>query len=266
MSAHSLEFSEIQTIFTPNDTVDFIADLHLQSTDLPTYQAFERYLQTTPASTLFILGDLFEVWVGDDVLELEPDCFEALACKQLRLAAASKKIYFMHGNRDFLIGQGFADWTGIELLQDPTVVTLGAQKVLLSHGDALCLADEEYQKFRLVSRNSAWQQQLLQQPIAVRRQIAQGARKESESRKSAGADVYADLDTAATIDWLKQTNTRTLLHGHTHKPAEHDLGGGFKRIVMSDWDLLAHPARAEIMRYANNHLQRIRLEAIETGV
>ena len=255
-TASGLPQTSIHSRYGAEQMVDFIADLHLQSSDEATYTAFVQYLKDTPAQTVFILGDLFEVWVGDDVLQLEPESFEAKACAQLRAAAQTRKLYFMHGNRDFLIGQGFTASTGIEVLPDPTCIALGEQLVLLSHGDALCLDDVDYQKFRLMSRNPAWQQQLLQQPLAVRRHIAQGARKESESRKDGGFEGYADLDAAASLAWLTQAKAQVLLHGHTHRPAEHALGADQSRIVMSDWDLQASPPRAEVMRWTNGALHR----------
>lgn len=256
LSTSGLPPLAIHSRYAAGHVVDFIADLHLQPSDEATYAAFVQYLQTTPAQTVFILGDLFEVWVGDDVLQCEPESFEAKACAQLRAGAQTRTLYFMHGNRDFLIGQGFTAFTGIDVLPDPTCIALGEQLVLLSHGDALCLDDVDYQKFRAMSRNPAWQQQMLQQPLAVRRHIAQGARKESESRKDGGFDGYADLDTAASLHWLAQANAQVLLHGHTHRPAEHVLGAGLTRIVMSDWDLQAHPPRAEVMRWSNGVLHR----------
>ncbi len=236
-------------------TVDFISDLHLQAAEPATVAAWRHYLHTTTADALFILGDLFEVWVGDDALT-EPDSFEAEGCAPLRAVAQRMPVYFMHGNRDFLAGPAFLARCGITGLADPTVLVFGNQRLVLSHGDLLCLDDMDYQRFRVEARSSAWQQRFLAQSLAQRRQQARGIRQESEARKQSGAS-YADVDGPAAIAWLQAAQASTLIHGHTHRPADHHLSPDLQRVVLSDWDAAAHPPRAEVLRMTTAGLERI---------
>ena len=235
-------------------TVDVISDLHLQPSEPATVEAWARYLRTSTADAIFILGDLFEVWVGDDALD-EPGSFEAQCAEILHQAAQQRPLFFMVGNRDFLAGEGFAQRTGMTLLSDPTVLVWGTRRILLSHGDALCLDDVEYQKFRALSRNPSWQQQLLAQPLAVRRAIGKNARSESESRKQSGAP-YADADAAMTAQWMDAAQAQWLVHGHTHQPADHPLAGHRWRIVLSDWHIDAHTHRAEVLTLSQEAWER----------
>jgi UDP-2,3-diacylglucosamine hydrolase len=238
-------------------TVEFISDLHLQASEPATVAAWEHYLSNTQADALFILGDLFEVWVGDDALE-EPGGFEAQACTALRAAAQRMAVFFMHGNRDFLAGDAFLQHCGITGLHDPTVLAFAGQRHVLSHGDLLCLDDVDYQRFRVLARSSAWQQQFLSQPLATRRAQARGIRQESEARKQSGAP-YADVDHPAAIAWLQAAGANTLIHGHTHRPANHALAPGLQRVVLSDWDAAALPPRLETLRLSTRGLERIAL-------
>jgi len=156
-------------------TVDFVSDMHLQASERATVQGFLRYLLATPADAVFLLGDVFEVWVGDDAIDV-PGSFESACCEGFNDVAQRKALYFMHGNRDFLTGAHFDTSAGTTTLADPTVLVLGGQRLLLSHGDALCLDDTDYQQFRRMARSAAWQQQFLAQPLAKRRRQAQGIR------------------------------------------------------------------------------------------
>ena len=239
-------------------TVDFISDLHLQSSEPATVTAWQHYLHSTPADALFILGDLFEVWVGDDAMA-EPGSFEAQGCAALQAAAQRLPVYFMHGNRDFLAGPAFLTHCGITGLADPTVLVFGGQRTVLSHGDLLCLDDGDYQRFRVQARSAAWQQEFLSKPLAERRTLARGIRQESESRKQSGAP-YADVDGPAAIAWLRAANAPTLIHGHTHRPANHALAPGLQRVVLSDWDAAAQPPRAEVLRMTAAGLERIQVD------
>lgn len=239
-------------------TVDFISDLHLQTSEPATVAAFRHYLQTTSADALFILGDLFEVWVGDDAID-EPGSFEAEGCAALFAASQRLPLYFMHGNRDFLAGPAFLQRTGMTGLADPTVLVFDGQRIVLSHGDLLCLDDVDYQRFRVQARSSAWQQAFLSQPLAMRRAQARGIRQESENKKQSGA-AYADLDAPATLAWLQAAQAATLVHGHTHRPAEHALAPGLTRVVLSDWDAAALPPRLETLRLSDAGLERIALD------
>ena len=239
-------------------TVDFLADLHLEPGQPSTVQTLRQYLHSTPADAVFLLGDLFEVWVGDDAID-EPGSFEGTCCALLAQAAHARPLYFMHGNRDFLVGEGFTRHTGIPVLADPTVLTFAGRRWLLSHGDALCLNDVEYQRFRILARNPQWQAQLLARPLHERRAQGRSARSESEARKQAGAAVYADVDSPAAIEWLRAAGAQALIHGHTHLPADHVLAPGLARHVLTDWDLDAHPPRAGVLRLTAEGLQRLPL-------
>ena len=214
-------------------------------------------MDTTPADAVFILGDLFEVWVGDDAA-LEAASFEARCAAVLRRTAQSKPVYFMHGNRDFLVGPAFLAQCQMTSLDDPTVLVFAGQRWLLSHGDALCLDDVDYLQFRAQVRSPAWQQSFLAQALEQRRAVARHIRTQSESRKHAGA-TYADVDSGAACQWLRAAQAQTLIHGHTHRPSVHDLGQGQQRVVLSDWDLAAVPPRADVLRLDANGLQRIAL-------
>ena len=236
-------------------TVDLLSDLHLQASEPVTFDAWRGYLETTPADALFILGDLFEVWVGDDAASLPG--FEAQCAELLRAASLRRPIFFMHGNRDFLVGPDLAERCGFTLLEDPTVLVLHGKRWLLSHGDALCLEDTDYLKFRAQVRTPAWQQVFLAQPLEMRRTLARSMRTQSEARKSTPGMVWADVDADAARDWLERANAHTLVHGHTHRPAEHALGDGLRRIVLSDWDAAAHPPRAQVLCISASEARRV---------
>ena len=238
-------------------TVDLISDLHLQPGDAATLDAWRGYLETTPADALFILGDLFEVWVGDDAA-METG-FEAQCADLLRDASARRPVYLMHGNRDFLIGDGLAAQCGLTLLADPTVLVLHGERWLLSHGDLLCLEDTEYLQFRAEVRTPQWQGAFLARPLRERRALARQMRTQSEARKADPRMVWADVDAEAARGWLRSANARTLIHGHTHRPATHDLGDGLQRIVLSDWDAAAHPPRAQALCLSAAGAQRVDL-------
>ncbi len=238
-------------------SIDFISDLHLQVGQPATFDAWRDYMHSTPANAVFILGDLFDVWVGDDFVEsrragqgVAPDeaaDFEARCAQVLQHAAKRCDIFFMHGNRDFLVGQGFAKYCGLTLLDDPTVLGFGGQRWLASHGDALCLDDSDYMQFRAKVRNGNWQHDFLAKPLAERRAIAAELRRQSEARKQ-GSIVYTDIDENAACAWLNQAQAKALVHGHTHQPADHSLGDDLQRHVLSDWDATASPARLQVLR------------------
>jgi UDP-2,3-diacylglucosamine hydrolase len=198
------------------DTVDFISDLHLTTDEPLTLAVWQHYLETTPADAVFILGDLFEVWVGDDVVsqDFSQEASVENRCVQTMAAATSRlKLFFMHGNRDFLVGQRLMDLCHATLLEDPTVLQFASQRFLLSHGDALCLADTEYLQFRQQVRSSAWQTQFLAKPLAERQSIARGLRSQSEARKQSN-QTFTDVDTDAAKQWLEAAGASTLIHGH----------------------------------------------------
>jgi len=238
-------------------TVDLISDLHLQPGDRATIEAWRGLLETSPADAIFILGDLFEVWVGDDAAALPG--FEAECADVLRAASARRPLFFMHGNRDFMLGADFAARSGMTLISDPSILVLHGERWLLSHGDLLCLEDTEYLRMRAVVRTPAWQQATLARPLEERRALARSLRAQSEGRKEDPGMVWADVDRDAARDWLRQADASTLVHGHTHKPAVHDLGDGLRRIVLSDWDAEARPARAQVLCLSSTGAKRVDL-------
>lgn len=229
--------------------LDVISDLHLQVTEPATLAAWQRYMASTPADAVFILGDLFEVWVGDDVLDADTadgPSFERTCADVIAATARTRPVYFMQGNRDFLVGPALACHTQMQLLADPTVLAWVGQRWLLSHGDALCLDDTAYLAFRAQVRQPAWQQAFLAKPLTERRAIARAMRE--HSAQSQASQPYADVHPQAVDAWLDATHTTTLLHGHTHRPATHALAHGRQRVVLSDWDAAATPPRAEVLR------------------
>ena len=233
-------------------SVDIISDLHLQASEASTFDVWQRYMATTTADAVLILGDLFEVWVGDDAVNDSPFL---QSCAQV-LNGAAQRLYLgvMHGNRDFLIGESFIQACRAHFLADPTVLRFGHQSWLLSHGDALCLADVAYQNFRSQVRSPQWRSEFLKQTLSERQALARDIRNQSEARKRLGtAEVYADADSALCQEWLTQAEAQTLIHGHTHQPADHVLspnnaGAPRARTVLSDWDAAAQPARAQVLR------------------
>ena len=246
-------------------TVDFISDLHLQAREPATFMAWQRYMLETPADAVFILGDLFEAWIGDDVIETPAGSnsgFESACAEVLRQTSSRAAVFFMHGNRDFLVGERLMRYCGVTLLADPTVLVFPGldpennQRWLLSHGDALCIDDLDYMQFRRQVRSTQWQRAFLSKPLAERQSIARQLRQQSETIKQAAQD-YADVDTSLARQWLEAAGAHQLIHGHTHKPAVHDLGGGNHRHVLSDWDAAATPPRAEVLRLTRDGLQRI---------
>ncbi|HET8746167.1 MAG TPA: UDP-2,3-diacylglucosamine diphosphatase [Ramlibacter sp.] len=237
--------------------MECISDLHLQPAHPATFEAWRRYMADSPADALFLLGDLFEAWVGDDVIAAGG--FEAECAEVLRATAQRVPVFFMVGNRDFLVGERLAQATGMTLLSDPAVLCFGERRWLLSHGDALCIGDTEYQAFRAQVRGAEWQQGFLAQPLSVRQAVARGLREESEALKQTDR-IYSDVDTATAVQWLQAADAEVLVHGHTHKPAEHALDARHRRIVLTDWDAEAVPPRLEALRIAREGtVQRIGL-------
>lgn len=233
--------------------MDFISDLHLQEAEPATFEAWRRFMATTTADAVVVLGDLFEVWVGDDLIG--QSAFEDACVAVLRTSAERRPVYFMHGNRDFLAGPACMAATGMQFLHDPTVLEAFGQRWLLSHGDALCLDDTDYMAFRAEVRGQSWQSAFLARPLAQRQAMARQLRDASEARKRSGV-AYADVDPGAARDWLAAAGAQTLVHGHTHQPGLHALGGGLSRVVLSDWDARAAPPHLEILRLSAQGLER----------
>lgn len=201
-------------------------------------------MRETRADAVFILGDLFEAWVGDDAAS---EGFESQCAAAMRHTAARIPVFFMRGNRDFLVGPAFMAQCNCALLGDPAVLEFAGQRWLLSHGDELCLADTDYLKFRALVRSASWQQDFLAKPLAERKAVARDLRERSEAKKRLST-TYADVDAGAALAWLREAGARHMIHGHTHRPASHVLGPDLHRIVLSDWDIAAQPPRAEVLR------------------
>jgi len=215
----------------------FISDLHLDDARPQITDLFVRFLadEARGANALYILGDLFESWIGDDDDAPLPTRV-AQALRALRDNGVP--IWFMHGNRDFLLGTDYAARAGITLLSDPTVLDLHGERTLLMHGDTLFTDDFEYQKFRTLVRNPAWQQQFLAKPLAERRAFAAQARGESRKQTAMKAAEIMDVNQEAVESVMLAHGVRRLIHGHTHRPATHrfDLDGkAAERIVLGDW-------------------------------
>jgi len=215
-----------------------ISDLHLDESRPAISRAFfdflDREVNTTEA--LYILGDFFEVWLGDD----EDSELAITLQKTLKtFSDGGCALYFMHGNRDFLVGEGFAQATGAQLIPDPTVIDLYGEAVLLMHGDSLCTNDHDYMAFREQARSAQWQQAVLAQPLAERRLLAAGIRHQSQSMNSLKAEDIMDVTSAEVDRVMTEHRVQTLIHGHTHRPATHTLersGQEAQRIVLGDWD------------------------------
>ncbi len=217
----------------------FISDLHLDPERPAITELFGRFLDTEAraADALYILGDLFEAWVGDD------DPSEAggfVAARLHALAASGVPVFFIRGNRDFLLGADYARRCGMRLLPDPAVVMLYGQPALLLHGDLLCTDDHAYQQFRAQTRDPRWRAQFLAQALQARLAFAAQARAASKARygelvASGMGETIGDVSAVTVQAWFARYGIARMIHGHTHRPAIHDEGGGNTRIVLGDW-------------------------------
>jgi UDP-2,3-diacylglucosamine hydrolase len=215
----------------------FASDLHLDSESPWAIDAFLKFLagEARGADALYLLGDLFEVWVGDD----DDNADNARACAGLAtLAASGVAIYALHGNRDFLLGRPFEQRTGVKLLPDPVMVDLYGVPTLLSHGDVFCTEDPAYQQLRSVVRRPNWQRRFLALPLAARRELASAARAGSRAHTERTIPAIMDVNPDAVTRALRATGARRLIHGHTHRPATHVLdvdGARAERVVLAPW-------------------------------
>lgn len=221
----------------------FISDLHLDSSRPAVVQAFCHFLdQHHDCEALFILGDLVEAWLGDD-----DDSDIAIELRRLlkTYSAAGPKLFLMHGNRDFLIGQTFCDAVGATLLPDPTVIDLYGQTTLLMHGDSLCTADTDYQAFRKTARDPKWQTEMLSHSLLERREFAANLRAMSKEGNSNKAEDIMDVTAEEVQRCMALHQSRQLIHGHTHRPAQHEEAEGV-RWVLGDWEQKGWAIRADI--------------------
>ena len=215
----------------------FASDLHLDSEAPWAIDAFIAFLQgpARGAEALYLLGDLFEVWVGDD--DDNPD--NARTCGALRaLTDSGVATYAIHGNRDFLLGERFVARTGVKLLPDPVLVDLYGVPTLLSHGDAFCTEDTSYQQLRSIVRQAAWQQRFLSLPLDTRRLLASAARAGSKAHTERTIPTIMDVNPDAVTRAFRATGARRLIHGHTHRPAIHPAvidGVDTERVVLAPW-------------------------------
>ncbi|TZF87152.1 UDP-2,3-diacylglucosamine diphosphatase [Cognatilysobacter lacus] len=223
-------------------TTLLISDLHLDAERPQATTLFLRFLrdEARGADALYILGDLFEAWVGDD----DPSEVGGAVARGVRdLVGSGTPVFFMHGNRDFLLGPAYAARAGMQLLDDPTVVTLGDRRVLLLHGDLLCTADTDYMAFRAQTRKSTWQAQFLSQPLAARVAFAARAREQSRAAQAALKDAgtmetVTDVAPATVAEYFARYDVDLMIHGHTHRPAIHRIdanGRECRRVVLGDW-------------------------------
>ena len=233
-------------------TTLFISDLHLDAERPAVTELFGAFMQkeATRADALYILGDLFEAWVGDD----DPSETGAYVAARIReVADAGVPVCFIRGNRDFLLGDAYAHRAGMRILPDPAVVMLYGTPTLLLHGDLLCSDDTAYQQFRAQTRDPHWQAQFLAQPLAARLAFAEQARAASKARygellASGQSETITDVTPATVQAWFARFGVTRMIHGHTHRPAIHDEGHGCSRIVLGDWY-----AQGSVLRVDANH-------------
>ena len=247
----------IHTLVAPErwQQVELLSDLHLGPDTPGTLARLEQHLAQTPADAVLLLGDIFEVWVGDDARH-EP--FEAGVVRMLHAASQRLNLFFMHGNRDFLVGADMLAACGMTALPDPTVLAAFGQRWLLVHGDAQCLDDTAYQAFRRQVRSPEWQAQVLAQPLEARQALGRQMRAGSKAAQAEQL-MATDLDAEACRALLRDAGAPTMIHGHTHRPAVHDLGDGLQRVVLSDWDFDTTPHRGDVIRLSAAGLQRLPL-------
>lgn len=214
----------------------FIADLHLDPSRPQAIQGLGRFLAgpAREAAALFILGDLFEAWIGDDARPADEPVAPALA----QLAHSGTAVYLMHGNRDFLIGEAFTQAAGATLLEEPALIDIDGERVLLEHGDLLCTDDHAYQAFRRQVRDPDWQAGFLALPVDARLEQARAARLQSGTDTATKAEAIMDVNPDTVEQHLTKWDAARLIHGHTHRPGRHALtvaGLPRERIVLGDW-------------------------------
>jgi UDP-2,3-diacylglucosamine hydrolase len=222
----------------------FASDLHLTAVESGAFDRWVEFCARVAADgrAFYLLGDVFEAYVGDDD---DAPLVAAVTTGLRQLADAGVELAFMHGNRDFLVGPGFADRCSARLLGDSELIALGDRRVAVLHGDTLCTDDVQYQTVRRQLRDPAWQAQFLAQPLPARRAFAVQARLKSAAHTATAAADIMDVNAGAVAAVLAQTGADWIIHGHTHRPAVHDLGAGRRRIVLGDWPRAASWLRVD---------------------
>jgi UDP-2,3-diacylglucosamine hydrolase len=210
----------------------FISDLHLHEDRPDITEAFLNFLEETASKSerLYILGDLFEVWIGDDL----QNNFIIKIRDVLKETNKSTEIFLMHGNRDFLIGDKFCKDVGAKLLEDPFIFNLNEKKIMLMHGDSLCTDDKDYQEFRNLVRNEDWQKDFLSKNLKERKEVAKSLREISSLENKTKDEAIMDVNKEEVVKIIENHSIDVLIHGHTHRPSIHDENG-VPRMVLGDW-------------------------------
>ena len=226
----------------PDTVALFVSDLHLSAQTPHTTAAFIDFLVRHAQHTrqLYLLGDIFEYWAGDDDMD---DAFNHTMINALKsVSDQGVKVYWIAGNRDFLVGEAFAEASGLTRLPDPCVVEMAGERILLTHGDACCTDDADYMQFRSQVRDAKWQQGFLAKPLAERKQMIAAMREGSRAAQREKSMAIMDVNLIAIDTLFRQHGVKRLIHGHTHRPAIHQTDAG-TRHVLPDWDLDHTPHR-----------------------
>jgi UDP-2,3-diacylglucosamine hydrolase len=251
----------------PDPVALFVSDVHLRQSLPRTTEAFLSFLKGRGSQTeaLYLLGDLFEYWAGDDDLA---DPYNARIAQEIKaLSSAGVKVGWIGGNRDFLVGRNFAQACGINLLPDPHLITIGGRRIVILHGDEQCTDDTDYMVFRRQVRTAAWQERFLAMPLTQRKAIIDEMRTNSRAAQREKAYEIMDVNPEAVAAVFKSTDASVMIHGHTHRPAMHNLtvdGKQVKRYVLPDWDCEAPPLRGGWLEmYADGTIRRFRYDGSE---
>jgi len=234
----------------------FVSDVHLDAASPEAVEQFLAFLRehAAGARALYILGDLFETWIGDD----DPEPQKERVRSGLRtLTSSGVAVFILHGNRDFLIGRGFCDSTGCRLIADPIISEFDGERILLTHGDALCTDDHSYQELRSIVRTPAWQRKFLALPVADRDMLANQARAGSKQHTANTTPNIMDVNAGAVVAAFRATGVSRIIHGHTHRPGIHEIvidGRTVQRIVLGAWY-----EEGSYLRYENGRYELLEL-------
>ena len=216
-------------------SIAFVSDLHLEPIENKRVKVFFKFLNdaVNKYEELYILGDFFEYWIGDD----DTQSVNKLIMQRLQAAIDNGlKIYFIHGNRDFLIGSEFESKTGVKILADQHTFNIGEKKIMISHGDAFCVDDVEYQEMKREIRSDSWKKDFLAKSISERVDFANDLRTKSSERNSNKPENIMDVNNNYVIEVVQREKIDILIHGHTHRPAVHKLENGSIRAVLGSWE------------------------------